>query len=181
MKQKKNLIFLLILTMFLIHGINLFFIPNKIDPEFQNYYNSFIDESKKRDMFFVQKMKVNIKFNVDVNQKNLGRCKMFLGMKPSILINKPQWISSNESKKEMIIFHELSHCLLFRGHSNSKKTLMTTVAFNSDRYRDQKIYYINELFSYSFEDFKDYVLLPFKLSSYGFKNKTDYKLDNVSR
>lgn len=72
-----------------------------------------------------------------------------------VTIDRPFWETASAARKEMVVFHELGHCVLLKGHTETYNnegiclSLMNSgtvdcfVAYNSTN-RD---YYIDELFS----------------------------------
>lgn len=70
-----------------------------------------------------------------------------------ITINKTSWDSFNSDEREMLILHEMGHCVLYRGHrdgeiSSKPLSIMNTYMFNPWYYTVNKDYYLNELFTY---------------------------------
>jgi len=50
----------------------------------------------------------------------VGLCNHRLDEPNHVIIDKNFWASASENSKEMIIFHELGHCYLERGHTDAK-------------------------------------------------------------
>lgn len=75
----------------------------------------------------------------------------------SIKIDKKFWDESSETVKEILIFHELGHCVLDRDHlsdvmfTKDKKLIFTSIMnpyiINEADYNENKAYYLIELFS----------------------------------
>jgi len=72
-------------------------------------------------------------------------------------VNEKAWKEAGVLGREQIIFHELGHCVLNRGHDDTlttvgsyksaKKSIMNASVFgDSFVYRDNKDYYYTELF-----------------------------------
>ncbi len=51
----------------------------------------------------------------------VGLCNHKLDEPNHVIIDAEFWASASENAKEMIIFHELGHCYLERGHNDSKR------------------------------------------------------------
>lgn len=155
-------------------GVHLFFVSGSkknISPEFQTHYDNFIKEANKRGLSHVSKMNVTIEFK-NVNMKhellskngniNLGHCSLIIGQDPHIQVNALQWSRSNNYQREMVIFHELAHCFLFKGHTegfdnHGHKSLMGSLIFSTEEYKMNREKFLNELFSYKAYHVKDYV------------------------
>ncbi len=80
-----------------------------------------------------------------------GMCNMSTGI---IYLNKERWDSFSEITKETVVFHELGHCVLGRGHLyyDDKKyycapSIMGWRGIEDDCYTQMYAYYINELFT----------------------------------
>lgn len=148
------------------HFYLVFISANTIDPALRPYYDSFLKEAAIRNRKIIPLVKVDIVFHVDKDHFNLGRCRNQLGAKPKIRINKPKWHLKNLEEREQIMYHELSHCLLFRGHTDSKNTIMTRNPVNSHLYLENREFYVNEIFSYSFQDAKDWITTVIDFSKF---------------
>lgn len=83
----------------------------------------------------------------------IGYCIISLNSRV-ITINRKYWNIASNIERELLIFHELGHCLLFLGHddlllsSGTSRSIMTS-ALTSDlvwNYRNNKKYYIDQLF-----------------------------------
>jgi hypothetical protein len=79
-----------------------------------------------------------------------------------VLINPTLWASAIDSERQALIWHELGHCVLMRGHDNAileftkngeqrnrKQTLMNEVLVDNDTYQEFLGYYQTELFAVS--------------------------------
>jgi len=51
----------------------------------------------------------------------VGLCNHRLDQPNHVIIDINFWTSASDNSKEMIIFHELGHCILERGHNDDKK------------------------------------------------------------
>lgn len=51
----------------------------------------------------------------------IGLCNHRFNEPNHVIIDKDFWESASENSKELIVFHELGHCYLSRGHNDSKK------------------------------------------------------------
>lgn len=133
-----------------------------IDGELDPYLQLFLEEGKRRGMNFdVEKNGLLMEFT-DLPGKTIGLCTY---QDPLLVqIDRPYWeetvlYEDQENLRQNVVFHELGHGLLNRGHDNSLlpnlewKTIMCggdavegrdwSVNFNGYR----KEYYLNELFN----------------------------------
>jgi hypothetical protein len=89
-----------------------------------------------------------------------GRCTTYTNATPIILISASYWATATDQGKEVIIFHEMGHCILGRVHRNDLNgTLVpnsvmyySAGVFNSNEndyifYESNRAAYISELFA----------------------------------
>ena len=105
--------------------------------------------------------------NIDLNTKNItaeimeisengvaGTCTYSSHAPNHIVIDETFFNQTNDLFKEMVIFHELGHCVLFRGHREDKHAdgtcasiMRSGVQGCRDNYRNTtRVAYLNELF-----------------------------------
>ena len=72
---------------------------------------------------------------------------------PIVLIDRDFWSFASNPEREQLLFHELGHCLLWRGHTSKTFrdgrpiSIMNPVLILSDyEYMSNREYYLNELF-----------------------------------
>lgn len=92
-------------------------------------------------------------FNIGLMSPNaIGVCYYFTNLR-AILISEKFWNDASPTKREMVVFHELGHCALNRGHNDSLSpwgeqiSLMYPSLFNERQYLQNYRYYIDELFN----------------------------------
>lgn len=83
----------------------------KTDPVFREFVDSFSQR-------FNISVGVPITFK-PIEQKYAGVCLVYVNGYREIRINKIYWESYSREQKEQLIFHELGHCVLNRGHDDS--------------------------------------------------------------
>lgn len=111
-----------------------------IDPAFTFYYQTFLMEAKKRNV--VVDKKVSIVF---------GDLEIFDGYcytdSSQVVIDRTRWLDLDEEKKELLILHELGHCVLKKTHEDESEIMQTTFYFLD--YKNLKNYYLNKFFGVS--------------------------------
>jgi hypothetical protein len=65
---------------------------------------------------------LDIQFSNSLPKNVLGRCSKVDGVYETVYINQTLWRTLNAGSKEELIFHELGHCLLDRGHDTTLAT-----------------------------------------------------------
>jgi len=129
-----------------------------VKPEFQPYLDAYIVEANKRG---VETKFEETGLSIDFTEKQSGILSgvCFIGQH-KIEIDRSDWNTLSDNEKEGLIFHELGHCHLDRGHTNVllpngewksrmrgdpfEDEMMSTNVNYSGRRRD---YYIEELFN----------------------------------
>jgi hypothetical protein len=123
-----------------------------IEPKMQYLINNFEQKSK----ILGKPIKIDnliLEFKDTYNNESiLGQC----GIKnntPKITIKKSYFEASNKALKEIIVFHELGHCLLNRDHlsgydygNHRLYSIMNAYEFNDEMYKLNYDYYLKELF-----------------------------------
>ncbi len=123
--------------------------------EFTPYLNRFLAYSKQngRDL----SASVNVTYG-NLQGKHLGVCEEAWLQTPHVEINRAAWGASPESTKEMMLFHELGHCLLGRSHIDTKvsagpslipSSIMGSHGVPGRLYEQFQDYYLTELFNRS--------------------------------
>ena len=107
---------------------------------------------------------IKIQFG-ELNPSEYGRCIFTFGNTPQIVISEKRWdLELDEDRREALIFHELGHCILKRPHDDQVQSyvqlenvklsipgsLMCTYLLGSDIYKENKNYYMKELFNPEF-------------------------------
>lgn len=83
---------------------------------------------------------------MSIESPTIGTCwKNNLGYR-KIEIDPKFWFRSSDGDRELLLFHELGHCDLGRGHA-SLNSIMVPSHFGASLYLSNKDYYISELFS----------------------------------
>lgn len=91
-----------------------------------------------------------IKFGT-LDSSKLGVCTLGEGA-PTITISSTQWASLSEDTKELLLLHEMGHCLLNRSHDNNEgaarkwESIMLQWPQRISDYSQNKDQYLKELF-----------------------------------
>lgn len=128
--------------------------------EFAPYLQRFSEYSKQFGRSIRAESEVTVIF-APLPSRHLGVCQEGFWQTPRVEINRTTWELANESSREILVFHELGHCLLGRGHLDNQVavasldrgssvlipvSLMSSHALSSAIYDDYKSYYLDELF-----------------------------------
>ena len=122
--------------------------------EFESYFNSFLEEGIIRGQDFTN-YSINFYFADIENQNAGGLCDQ---NNQKIIIDRENWNNASEEYKEWLIFHELGHCFLNRGHRNEKSNSGECLSFMKGQENSFECfenlyssiwrkYYIDELFN----------------------------------
>lgn len=124
--------------------------------EFDPYIKRFEEEAKKN--LGISDFKVGdipINFGDTVNDEFDGVCNTYSDGTQEIFIKKSWWESTDETQREVMIFHELGHCRLGRDHDDElrakgshtyKLSIMYPVIPTTNDYSAQRTAYLTELF-----------------------------------
>ncbi|MEM8524487.1 MAG: hypothetical protein AAGG68_07575 [Bacteroidota bacterium] len=138
----------------------------EVDPEFQPFVDSFIAEAAKRGIEIdFEETGLSLTFG-EVPANANGVCtglRENISSTHEIIIDRNRWKGDNEFEKERLIYHELGHCHLLRGHISDTlangefASIMRGVPPNGFGYRSfnmtgvRRTYYIDELFNKTVE------------------------------
>jgi hypothetical protein len=121
--------------------------------EFRKYVRLF--EKYSREVKPEEPVKVRdliIKFD-KLDKPNIGQCRIWPGRTPVIAVDPDNWAVASDTEKEVLMLHELGHCVLRREHKADLSPngtpismMYPTVVVKYD-YEDYKLYYLYELFS----------------------------------
>jgi hypothetical protein len=117
MKTLHNLYFLLILLLLSTSACQKEAVDLGIDDEILPYLTNFAEEAAFRGVDIdLENFNLEAYFT-DISEVGVvGQCQTFTDDSVDLLIEKDYWRRINTNKKEFLIFHELGHCILQRGH-----------------------------------------------------------------
>lgn len=122
-----------------------------VDSEFRPLVELFNREASDRGIQDANKP-MSITFDlVDDDPDVIGAC-MIGVYKSKIKIKTNSWRAMTDEEKEMLIFHELGHCVLGRKHCDVKSngipiSIMYPNILVSGQYRNSRKYLLDELFN----------------------------------
>ena len=128
-----------------------------VDPEFQVFVDEFVEEAANRGIEIdFRDTGLSVQFSDFALHDIGGFCRLSSHM---IEINKEDWFALSPSRRSQLLFHELGHCELRRGHTNDKLTDLSWISLMRGRPFDgieenlpvpffgfRRDYYIDELF-----------------------------------
>lgn len=92
-------------------------IDHFIDDRLYEHYETFKAEAKKRNIE-VDFVTMNVEGYIgDIRDQGVvGQCQTYSDGSKAVVIEEGYWNRLSDLKKEFIVFHELGHCILNRGH-----------------------------------------------------------------
>lgn len=131
----------------------------KESEEFGVYVRLFEKEAKEQEIQFrmpnlLSSLRVYMvdSFNEEILGANVVGLCYDTNNRTNIYISKKEWESYDTYQREMLMFHELGHCILQLGHDRSQDRvgrpldLMFPFNFDSDLYLENREYYVKHLF-----------------------------------
>ncbi|MEM9547247.1 MAG: hypothetical protein AAGA77_14805 [Bacteroidota bacterium] len=93
---------------------------SNVDPQLRPYYSAFEAEANRRG-FDYDLTELNILGKIEeIHQENVaGSCMFGRFIDNEVTIDQTFWNRSSPIFKEFVVFHELGHCVLLRGHDES--------------------------------------------------------------
>ena len=122
-----------------------------VDSQFKPYLNEFEGMSKVEGTQITTKnLIIQMVPSID-DTLTVGYCETADGQTPKIVVSQAWWTNLSDYEKEMLMFHELGHCLLNRNHRataylNMPYSVMTPMLFNTSVYQANFTQYMFELF-----------------------------------
>lgn len=86
----------------------------------QQYFDRFVAEGASRGVILdFEALKISGHIRVITTQQVIGQCAHNDDEPNTVIIDKLYWDSANDMEREFLVFHELGHCALNRGHLDS--------------------------------------------------------------
>ena len=138
--------------------IHFFKIPANVAKPFKPYVQRFLRLAYKYNQSFdISNLTIKYGQTAQIPQKvkgsvTIGVCSM-ADWKPTITIDKKRWKLYSYYTREILLYHELGHCLLNRDHEdkmdsdNMPGSIMHSTIFSDWYYHDHRPAYLKELFT----------------------------------
>jgi hypothetical protein len=114
--------------------------PASVSPEFGDYYQGFLSEAGRFGSTLVSES-VKVSFGAFEEETDLGEC----APGGEVSINEARWSRLAHYDRELLIFHELGHCLL--GQKHRAGSLMDP-RLSGSQYAFRREAYLKELFGH---------------------------------
>ena len=135
----------------------------QIDPGFEVFASRFEQEARKQGVgITVDNLKISFDDNEKLGSNILGVCKSGLNFIPEIVISRSYWTNMSLADKEQLMFHEMGHCVLGRGHNSRVVNGYAASIMNP--------YHIGSIYSYNYTSYMSELFLgvsPTAISYYG--------------
>lgn len=127
----------------------------KVDPEFLPYVRLFEEQGRLVVDDII--MEFGDPTDGDGSKTNVGVCKIGFTKTPRVIIDPEFWENASNTQREIIVLHELGHCVLERGHDYDKldgcpMSVMYPYLLSNYCYKSFKKAYLDELFTFGPED-----------------------------
>lgn len=119
--------------------------------DFATYFERFEQRARENGQE-IETNQIGIKFANNFGDRVMAVCIQRAGLPSEIEVNKSYWDKFGDTKREMLIFHELGHCSLDRRHRSEvdsrgrPMSLMYDTMFSVTTYSDLHADYMRELF-----------------------------------
>jgi hypothetical protein len=127
-----------------------------IETPVQGYYDRFIDEAAQRGLdvaYAASQVEARIG---SIDEPNvIGTCSWTQSHQHSIVLEEEYWRTATDMQREFLVFHELGHCVLGRGHVDNADANGNCISVMSSGTGDCRVFYsqnnrrrlLDELFS----------------------------------
>jgi len=118
----------------------------EIDKAFDEYVDDFEDDWGLDVTDLVMEFET-IEQDPETTTTRLGVCYTRHNTTPRVIIGPETWVNMDETRRKLLIYHELGHCVLFRKHIEGTNTsIMNPILLSSAVFKKNEDYFINELF-----------------------------------
>lgn len=131
-----------------------------IDPAFNEYIADFAQYGKLYTGKNYENPRLDLGFGdlssiptSEPNTEVVGVCYWSM-LRPLIIVDNTFWLNADQFEREILLYHELGHCLLNRGHKEDMienegrpESIMYPLVISSYQYRSHKNAYMSELFT----------------------------------
>lgn len=115
-----------------------------LDEPLEVYYKRFIDEAFMRGLD-VEYATYQVEATIgEITTPNvIGTCSWDQAQKHSIVLDRVYWRSASDLQREFLVFHELGHCVLGRGHVDSSDASGNCISIMSSGTGDCRVLYLS--------------------------------------
>lgn len=112
------------------------------DSELWTYYANFEDEAFARGIE-IDLNALNLSSSIsNINGNGIaGSCQFHSDQPNVVTIDQEFWANASELIREMVVFHELGHCVLFRGHLENFNSEGTCISIMNSGLADCRVRY----------------------------------------
>jgi len=90
-----------------------------VDGSIRPYFERFMDEAALRNLNIdLDSMMISGDIRVINSQNVIGQCGHTESEPSVVIVDKFYWDAADDLEREFVIFHELGHCALFKGHND---------------------------------------------------------------
>jgi len=129
------------------------------ETSFAPYVQKFVDDASNQGISLTQEMKSDpveiVRASLDyLGSGVIGLCETGYGGR-KVTLDPDFWDVVSETQKELLMHHELGHCILYRPHrstflsSGKEASIMYPIIMSSSTYLNNASYYLNELFTWA--------------------------------
>lgn len=115
-----------------------------IQTGFETEMANFRIEGRARGLDYLDVSYINITLVNDFDYDDtIGECEWTNG---SVTILRSYWEDANSAEREMLVFHELGHCVLEKGHTKEIEIMNAYDVISPYNYTQNRMHYLNVLF-----------------------------------
>ncbi len=128
----------------------------KTDPAFVRYVNSFYNDKA---IYTGNKRRHNVPIFFGKTKKEVfGVCVVYTNNTRAVIINRKAWFKMPVLRRKALVYHEMAHCVLDRGHFNLEynnwpASIMNKYLIDDEKFQLLHDYYIRELFTRDIRNF----------------------------
>jgi hypothetical protein len=116
--------------------------PSYVQPEVQEYVSRFEQAAASEGVHVDSSALIITLQDTGFSNNEQGICYFD---RVTVTLNKKFWATAMDADKELLVFHELGHCLLGRQHIKAQSIMQASLPMTS-MFMDYKASYVHELF-----------------------------------
>lgn len=124
-----------------------------VDSAFEKHVLQFVTEAGNRKVSVINVRALTMMFgktNTSDDPGTVGTCSMINNL-PVVIIDRPFWDVATQAERELLVFHELGHCILLRDHcevraDNGPASIMVAELIDGVYYQQNRKKLVDELF-----------------------------------